>query len=84
MPKPKHWKYDTRAVSGKTADHIFDVDDEDGTLIQVAYTGVVTRIVENNKSNPKETLFDTACNNDKNSNGDRHPDKENTFEYGLF
>ena len=50
----------------------------------MAYTGVVTRIVENNKSNPKETLFDPACNNDKDSNGDRHIDKENTFEYGLL
>lgn len=35
VPKPKHWKYDTRTVSGKSADHIFDVDDEDDTLIQV-------------------------------------------------
>ena len=45
-------------IVGKTVDHIFDVEGEDGTVTQVAYTGVVTRIVEKNESNPKETLFE--------------------------
>ena len=45
-------------IVGKTVDHIFDVEGEDGTLTQVAYTGVVTRIVEKNKNNPTETLFE--------------------------
>ena len=40
----------------KIVDHIFDVESEGGTVTQVAYTGVVTRIVEKNKSNPKETF----------------------------
>ena len=34
------------------------VESEDSTVTQVAYTGVVTRIMEKNKSNPKETLFE--------------------------
>ena len=50
----------------------------------MAYTGVVTRIVENNKNNSKETLFDRAFNNDKDGNDDLQPDEENTFEYGLL
>ena len=45
---------------GRFADHIFDVEGEDGTVTQVAYTGVVTWMVEKNKSNPKETLFETV------------------------
>ena len=61
-------------IVGKTVDHIFDVEGEDGTLTQVAYTGVVTRIVEKNKNNPTETLFeivyDSVCNNDEDSNDD--------------
>ena len=47
-------------IVGKTVDHIFDVEGEDGTVTQVAYTGVVTWMVEKNKSNPKETLFETV------------------------
>ena len=73
---------------GKTVDHIFDVEGEDGTITQVAYTGVETRIVEKNKSNPKETLFeivyDSVYNNDEDSNDDRQPDEEDTFEYALL
>ena len=42
---------------GKTVDYIFDVEVEDGTVTQVAYLGVVTKIVEK-KKNPKETLFE--------------------------
>ena len=42
----------------KTVNHIFDVESEDSTVTQVAYTGVVTRIMEKNKSNPKEILFE--------------------------
>ena len=42
---------------GKIVDHIFDAEGEDGTVTKVAYTGEVTRIVEKNKSNPKETMF---------------------------
>ena len=43
---------------GNIVDHIFDAEGEDGTVTQAAYAGVVTRIVEKNKSNPKETLFE--------------------------
>ena len=45
---------------GKTVDYIFDVEVEDGTVTQVAYLGVVTKIVEKKKKkkNPKETLFE--------------------------
>ena len=43
---------------GNIVDHIFDAEGEDTTVTQAAYTGVVTRIVEKNKSNPKETLFE--------------------------
>ena len=75
-------------IVGKTVDHIFDVEGEDGTVTQVAYTGVVTRIVEKNKSNPKETLFeivyDSVYNNDEDSDDDRQPDEEDTFEYALL
>ena len=35
---------------GKTVDYIFDVEVEDGTVTQVAYLGVVTKIVEKKKS----------------------------------
>ena len=40
-------------IVGKTVDHIFGVEGEDDTVTQVTYTGVVTRIVEKNESNPK-------------------------------
>ena len=43
---------------GNIFDHIFDAEGEDGTVTQAACTRVVTRIVEKNKSNPKETLFE--------------------------
>ena len=43
-------------IVGKIVGHTFDVESEGGTVTQVAYTGVVTRIVEKNKSNPKETF----------------------------
>ena len=43
---------------GNIVDHIFDAEGEDGTVTQAACTRVVTRIVEKNKSNPKETLFE--------------------------
>ena len=44
---------------GKTVDYIFDVEVEDGTVTQVAYLGVVTKIVEKKKKKkPKETLFE--------------------------
>ena len=44
---------------GKTVDYIFHVEVEDGTVTQVAYLGVVTKIVEKKKKkNPKETLFE--------------------------
>ena len=75
-------------IVGKTVDHIFDVEGEDGTVTQVVYTGVVTRIVEKNKSNPKETLFeivyDSVYNNDEDSDDDQQPDEEDTFEYALL
>ena len=45
-------------IVGKTVNHMFDVEGEDSTVTQVAYTGVVARIMEKNKSNPKETLFE--------------------------
>ena len=45
-------------IFGKIVDHIFDVECEDGTVTQVAYTGEVTRIVEKNKSNPKEATLE--------------------------
>ena len=41
-------------IVGKTVDHIFDVECEDGTVTQVPYTGVVTRIMEKNKNNQKK------------------------------
>ena len=69
-------------IVGKTVDHIFDVEGEDGTVTQVAYTGVVTRIVEKNKSNPKETSI--TYNNDEDSDDDQQPDEEDTFEYALL
>ena len=54
-------------------------------LTQVVYTGVVTRIVEKNKNNPTETLFeivyDSLYNNDEDSNDDWQPDEEDTCEY---
>ena len=40
-------------IVGKIVDHIFDAESEGGTVTQVAYTGVVTRIVEKNKSKSK-------------------------------
>ena len=43
-------------IVGNTVDHIFDVECKDGTITQVAYTGVVRRIQEKNKSNPKERI----------------------------
>ena len=43
-------------IVGKIVGHTFDDESEGGTVTQVAYTGVVTRIVEKNKSNPKETF----------------------------
>ena len=45
-------------IFGKIVDHIFDVECEDDTVTQVAYTGEVTRIVEKNKSNPKEATLE--------------------------
>ena len=75
-------------IVGKTVDHIFDAEVEDGTLTQVTYTGVVTRIVEKNKSNPKETLFeivyDSVYNNGDDSDDDRQPDEKDIFEYALL
>ena len=75
-------------IVGKTVDHIFDVEGEDDTVTQVTYTGVVTRIVEKNESNPKEPLFeivnDFVYNNDEDCDDDRQPDEENTFEYALL
>ena len=38
----------------ETINHIFDVEGQDGTITQVAYTVVVTKIVEKNKYNPKK------------------------------
>ena len=38
---------------GKTVDYIFDVEVEDGTVTQVAYLGVVTKIVEKKKKKKK-------------------------------
>ena len=43
-------------IVGNIVDHIFDVECKDGTITQVAYTEVVRRIQEKNKSNPKEYL----------------------------
>ena len=44
--------------------------------------------MENNKSNPKETLFeivfDSVYNNDEESNDNQQPDEEDTFEYALL
>ena len=75
-------------IVGKTVDHIFDVEGEDDTVTQVTYTGVVTRIVEKNESNPKEPLFeivnDSVYNTDEDCDDDRQPDEENTFEYALL
>ena len=75
-------------IVGKTVDQIFDVEGEDDTVTQVTYTGVVTRIVEKNESNPKEPLFeivnDFVYNNDEDCDDDRQPDEENTFEYALL
>ena len=66
-------------IVGKTVDRIFDVEGEDGTVTQVTYTWVV----EKNKSNPKEALFeivyDSVYNNDEDSDDDRQPD-----EYALM
>ena len=45
-------------IVGKIVDHIFDVESEGDTVTEVAYTGAVKRIVEKNRSNPKETLFE--------------------------
>ena len=71
-------------IVGKTADRIFDVEGEDGTVTQVTYTWVV----EKNKSNPKEALFeivyDSVYNNDEDSDDDRQPDEEDNFEYALL
>ena len=57
-------------------------------LTQVVYTGVVTRIVEKNKNNPTETLFeiveDSVYNNDEDSDNDRQSDEKDTFEYALL
>ena len=75
-------------IVGKTVDHIFDVEGEDDTVTQVTYTGVVTRIVEKNESNPKEPLFeivnDSVYNTDEDCDDDQQPDEENTFEYALL
>ena len=49
-------------IVGKTVDHISDVEGEYDTVTQVGYTGVVTRIVEKNKSNPKKKLFEIIYN----------------------
>ena len=49
-------------IVGKIVDHIFDVEGEDGTVTQAAYTGVVTGIMEKNKSNPKERIFEIFYN----------------------
>ena len=47
---------------GNIVDHIFDAEGEDGTVTQAAYTGVVTGIMEKNKSNPKERIFEIIYN----------------------
>ena len=41
---------------GKTVDYIFDVEVEDGTVTQVAYLGVVTKIVEKKKKKSKRNI----------------------------
>ena len=33
-------------LGGKTVDHTFDVEGEDGTVTQVPYTGVLTKVIE--------------------------------------
>ena len=75
-------------IVGKTVDHIFDVEVKDGTVTQVTYTGIVTRIIEKNKSNPKETLFeivyDSVYNNGDDNDDDRQPDEKDIFEYALL
>ena len=58
------------------------------TQEQIVGKTVVTKIVEKNKSNPKETLLEIVCdsvyNNDEDSDDDRPPDEEDTFEYALL
>ena len=73
---------------GKTVDYIFDVEVEDGTVTQVAYLGVVTKIVEKKKKKIQKKhclkLFDSVYNNDEDIDDDREPDEEDTFESAFL
>ena len=70
----------------KNVDHIFDVT-EDGKVTQIAYSGFITRIVKKHKD-PMQTTFeivyDSVDNDDGDSDDDREPDEEDTYEYALL
>ena len=70
----------------KNVDHIFDVT-EDGKVTQIAYSGFITRIVKKHKD-PMQTTFeivyDSVYNDDGDSDNEREPDEEDTYEYALL
>ena len=71
----------------KNVDHIFYVTEDDEQVSQLAYSGLITRIVKKHKD-PMQTLFeivyDSVDNNDDESDDEREPDEEDTYEYALL
>ena len=71
----------------KNVDHIFYVTEDDEQVSQLAYSGLITRIVKKHKD-PMQTLFeivyDSVYNNDDESDDEREPDEEDTYEYALL
>ena len=70
----------------KKVDNILDVK-EDGKVTQIAYSGFITRIVKKHKD-PMQTTFeivyDSVYNDDGDSDNEREPDEEDTYEYALL
>ena len=71
----------------KNVDHIFDVREEDGKVKHIAYSGHITRIVKKHKDSKQTTfeiVYDSVYNDDGDSEDEREPNKEDTYEYALL
>ena len=72
----------------RKVDHIFEIE-EDGKKSEIAYSGIITKIVKQNYNNPRETVFeikyDSTYNDDDDSDDEgREEDEEDTYEYTLM
>ena len=57
------------------------------TGYKIAYSGFITEIAKKHKDLMQtlfETVYDSVYNNDDESDGQREPDEEDTYEYALL